>query len=341
MALRTLSVCSGYGGLDLALGLALGGECRPACYVEREAFSAALLVERMADSTLGHAPVWDDLCTFDGRAWRGVVDLVVGGYPCQPYSQAGKRTGSEHESYLWPHVLRVLLESGAGLAFFENVRGHLKNGFPEVRADLERNGFRVEHVLLGAEDVGAPHGRKRLFILAYSDGAGLESLRRCGELVEGFWQAFRLHADGQGCPSACLREGVGQAAPAGIRRVQDVRSEETGGPHTDQRGPWVGLGDPPGSRLEGGHADRPDADELLPWPSGAPLEWPPGPDDTAAWAAALERRPDLEPSLRRVADGAAYRVDRLRALGNGVVPKQAAVAFCMLVRKALGILASP
>lgn len=235
------------------------------------------------------------------------MDLVHGGYPCQPYSQAGKRTGDKHESFLWPHVLRVLLETGAPVGFFENVRGHLKRGFPEVRAELEACGFTVDHIMLGAEDVGAPHGRQRLFILAYSNDRGLGILRDCWKLVEGVWQEQWNHADGQGCPSACLR------------------------------GRGVALGDPSGERLEGVQPDGGHPDQRLPGPAGAPLEWPPRPNEYEAWRAVLERRPDLEPALRRVAHGPPNRVDRLHALGNGVVPKQATEAFRTLLARVPGI----
>lgn len=89
-----LSLCSGAGGLDLGLAIACPGY-RAVGYVERETYAAAILVARMEDATLDPAPVWDDLATFDGRPWRGAVDVVTAGYPCQPFSVAGKRKGSD------------------------------------------------------------------------------------------------------------------------------------------------------------------------------------------------------------------------------------------------------
>lgn len=79
-----LALCAGVGGLELGLRLAIGPSYRTVCFVEREAFAAATLVARMEDEALDQAPVWDDLTTFDGRPWCGVVDLVAAGFPCQP-----------------------------------------------------------------------------------------------------------------------------------------------------------------------------------------------------------------------------------------------------------------
>ena len=77
-------------------------------HVERETFAAATLVARMEDASLDQAVVWDDVGTFDGRPWRGAVDIVTAGYPCQPFSVAGRRLGSEDPRHLWPHVARII-----------------------------------------------------------------------------------------------------------------------------------------------------------------------------------------------------------------------------------------
>ena len=89
-----LSLCSGAGGIDLGLTLALPGY-RAVGHVERETYAAATLVARMEDAALDHAPLWDDIATFDGKPWRGAVDIVSAGYPCQPFSVAGKRRGAD------------------------------------------------------------------------------------------------------------------------------------------------------------------------------------------------------------------------------------------------------
>ena len=130
-----LSLCSGAGGLDLGLAIAIPGY-RAVGHVERETFAAATLVARMEDASLDRAVVWDDVGTFDGRPWRGAVDIVTAGYPCQPFSVAGKRRGADDPRHLWPHVARIIGEVEPPFVFLENVAHHLRLGFPEVASGL-------------------------------------------------------------------------------------------------------------------------------------------------------------------------------------------------------------
>ena len=88
-------------------------------HVERETYAAAILVARMEDAALDPAPVWDDVATFDGRPWRGAVDIVTAGYPCQPFSVAGKRRGADDPRHLWPHVARIVGEVEPPFVFLE------------------------------------------------------------------------------------------------------------------------------------------------------------------------------------------------------------------------------
>jgi len=115
--LRGLSVCSGIGGLELAIKIVLGDGYRTVAYVERDAYAAATLVERMEEQALDIAPIWSDLLTFDCRRWRGLVDLVVGGFPCQPWSYAGKRKGIDDSRWLWPAIARIVRELRPRLVF--------------------------------------------------------------------------------------------------------------------------------------------------------------------------------------------------------------------------------
>lgn len=161
-----LALCAGAGGLELGLHIALPGY-RTVGYVEREAHAAAALVARMADSALDTAPVWDDVATFDGRPWRGIVDLVSGGYPCQGESNAGRRRGVDDPRWMWPHFRRILDDTGAEWGFFENVGPHLSRSFPVVLDDLQGLGYRVAAGLFTAFEAGASHQRERLFILAH------------------------------------------------------------------------------------------------------------------------------------------------------------------------------
>ena len=161
-AINGLSLCAGIGGLDLGLGLAVPGY-RTVGYVERDAYAAATLVARMADQTLDTAPVWDDLSTFDGRPWRGVVDLVIGGYPCQPFSNAGKRLGADDPRHLWPDWYRLIRESRPPAVFGEQSDAAIGHGWLDlVQADLEGLGYTCGALVTPAAGFGAPHGRHRI-----------------------------------------------------------------------------------------------------------------------------------------------------------------------------------
>jgi len=164
-----LSLCSGAGSLDLGLTIAIPGY-RALGYVERETFAAATLVARMEDAALDQAPVWDDVATFDGRPWRGSVDILSAGYPCQPFSVAGKRLGTEDPRHLWPHAARIIGECEPPCVSLENVAHHLRLGFPEVASGLVGMGYKLAAGLFTAAEVGAPHKRERLFILAIREG---------------------------------------------------------------------------------------------------------------------------------------------------------------------------
>jgi DNA (cytosine-5)-methyltransferase 1 len=163
---RVLSLCAGIGGIDLGLSLALPA-ARTVCYVENEATACEKLVARIEDGALDDAPVWTDLRTFNGRKWRGLVHCVSGGYPCQPFSCAGKQRGAKDPRHLWPHVARIIREVQPEWVFLENVANHLRIGFREVARELRAMGYRVEAGLFSATEVGAPHLRKRLFVLAH------------------------------------------------------------------------------------------------------------------------------------------------------------------------------
>lgn len=164
---NTLSLFSGAGGLDLGLRMALPG-CRVVAYVEREGYACEVLASRMEEGRLDLAPIWTDVRTFDGRPWRGVVDLIAAGYPCQPYSAAGKRLGDRDHRALWPHVRRIVDEVRPAGVFLENVAHHVARGFEGVWNDLCERGFAVEAGLFTAAEVGAGHLRRRLFVLAHS-----------------------------------------------------------------------------------------------------------------------------------------------------------------------------
>lgn len=161
---NVLSLCSGAGGLDHGLRLAVPS-ARAVCYVEIEAYACEVLATRMEEKLLHPAPIWSNIKTFDGKRWRGLVDCVIGGYPCQPFSAAGRRLGEHDPRHLWPYVARIVEDIDPDYCFFENVEGHVNIGFEQVKSELERLCYRVEAGLFSAAEVGASHLRKRLFIL--------------------------------------------------------------------------------------------------------------------------------------------------------------------------------
>jgi len=173
-----LALFAGAGGLELGLKIAVRNLATVA-YVEREAYAAAVLVARMEDETLDRAPVWDDVTTFDGKPFRGLVDIVSGGFPCQDLSVAGKRAGIDGErSGLWSEFARLIGEIRPRYVFIENVSGLLANGpMRRVLGDLADLGFDAEWERIPASSVGAPHRRERFFLLARVSDAERDELR--------------------------------------------------------------------------------------------------------------------------------------------------------------------
>ena len=333
-----LSLCSGAGGLDLGLAIAIPGY-RAVGYVERDAFAASILVARMEDAALDQAPVWDDIATFDGHPWRGAVDIVTAGYPCQPFSVAGKRRGADDPRHLWPHVARIIGEVEPPFVFLENVAHHLRLGFPEVAAGLVGMGYRLAAGLFTAAEVGAPHKRERLFILAIREGDELaDPARLLWNPVE--WR--EPDGDAAAVADAADRQlpqpgrqterrkgpgqpGAGLADADGKRRLQaECRQPENSRPDPCDRN----VDDADGARSQG-RGDEPCQH------TGERPAWPPGPHDADGWARYLSCAPDVEPAVRRGADGLAHRVDRLRLCGNGVVPLVAAHALRTLATQLL------
>lgn len=174
--MRELHLFAGVGGGILG-GMQLGHEC--VCAVEIDPYCQQVLRERQADGSLGQFPIYPDVREFDATEWLGQVDVVCGGFPCQPWSVAGKRLGTADPRHLWPEMARIIGECRPRYVFAENVQ--LK-AFAEPYADLRRMGYTVPPALcLSAQDVGAPHIRKRWWLLAHTNGEGLEgrSAQRC------------------------------------------------------------------------------------------------------------------------------------------------------------------
>ena len=170
-AITHISLCAGYGGIDLGLRGAIPN-LRTVAFSEIEAFACANLVAKMEAGHLDCAPIWTDLKTFPWGAFRDRVDILSGGYPCQPFSAAGKRLGTDDPRHLWPFIADGIRLLRPRLCFFENVEGHISLGLREVISELESMGYAVSWGIFSAREVGAPHQRKRVFILAMADNGG-------------------------------------------------------------------------------------------------------------------------------------------------------------------------
>jgi DNA (cytosine-5)-methyltransferase 1 len=168
--MNELALFAGAGGGILG-GKLLGW--RTVCAVECESYAASVLAARQNDGVLQAFPIWDDVRTFDGNAWRGVVDVVSGGFPCQDISVAGKGAGIIGErSGLWTHMARIIGEVRPRFVFVENSPALLTRGLGVVLGDLASLGYDCKWRVLGAVDVGANHKRDRLWIVANAKRAG-------------------------------------------------------------------------------------------------------------------------------------------------------------------------
>ena len=266
--INVLSFCSGYAGIERGLDLA-GVKHRVLAYVEIEAFAIANLVAKMEDGTLESAPIYTNLKTFPAHLFRDCVDLITGGYPCQPFSSAGKRLGDEDPRHLWPYIADAIDDVRPGRVFFENVDGHISMGLREVLSALEGRGYRQTWGVFSAAEVGAPHQRKRVFIMADA-----------------------------GCSSSAEGEQPSEPRPA---RTSEPSAGARGGMHE-------------GANEEGSRWAARPGQEQYSWEEPRTI-----------------RR--TQPGMGGAPDGSANRVDRLRLLGNGVVPQTVAKAWTTLTEQ--------
>lgn len=172
-----LALCAGYGGLELGIESFFDGY-RTVCYVEGGLYPAAEIVKKMEKGWMDEAPIWSNVRTFDGSSWRGTVDIISGGFPCQPYSTAGKELGTADPRDLWPDVARIVGEVLPEYIFFENVPGIVKWRLDSIILDLHQVGYDCSWCVLGAVDAGAPHRRNRWFLFGVRNAADTSGFGR-------------------------------------------------------------------------------------------------------------------------------------------------------------------
>jgi DNA (cytosine-5)-methyltransferase 1 len=209
--MNELALFAGAGGGILG-GHLLGW--RTVCAVEWEPYPASVLLARQNDGMLPPFPVWDDIQTFDGRPWRGIVDVVSGGFPCQDISAAGGGAGIEGErSGMWKEMARVICEVRPRFVFVENSPMLTSRGLGTVLGDLASLGFDAKWGVLGAADVGAPHQRDRIWIVAHASS------------IDG-WDVLRGQL-GESQESKSRNCGVDMAYPKNKRRQKDMGNAES------------------------------------------------------------------------------------------------------------------
>lgn len=229
--ITTLEMCAGYGGIGLGLKNIFGERLRTIAYCELEGFAQANLISKMEKGLLDAAPIWSDLKTFPYESFHGLVDILIAGYPCQPFSAAGKRAGKDDSRHLWPWIADGIRILRPGMCFFENVEGHISLGLSSVISDLEELGYKVSWGIFSASEVGAPHQRKRVFILACDQSVGIQG---CGA---GWLQEPRPHA-GQALPVRSGDAGGGELANAGRIEPQGWNGVADGQQSGAGRIPW-------------------------------------------------------------------------------------------------------
>ena len=334
--MRVGSLFSGIGGIEL--GLERAGGFETAWFVEWDAYAQAVLRKHWSG-----VPVYGDVKSID---WGAVepVDVLTGGFPCQPHSVAGKRGASSDERDLWPECRRAIAALKPRVCLFENVPGLLTSEkgefFKRVIDDFYNLGYRPRVYRLSARDVGALHLRKRIFIVAYprSSRAGMEEHRGGGQAREPL---------GASSP-AVLRQEEWSACAEGIdtnstdvadsesgkndRRERRVVAQKTEGRESgDSSIDFGGENVADSSRLLGIAIERDEQDGFLPkdatdaHSAGCKEQWGTissreehSPTEFGSWW-------EFEPDVGRVAHGVPSRVDRLKCLGNAVVPQCAEV----------------
>ena len=279
--MNELALFAGAGGGILG-GHLLGW--RTVCAVEWEPYPASVLVARQNDGILPPFPVWDDVQTFDGRPWRGLVDVVSGGFPCQDISAAGGGAGIDGErSGMWKHMARIVGEVRPSIVFVENSPLLVGRGLAVVLGDLTALGYDAEWFCLSASNCGAPHQRDRIWLVANANGIGSDGWRKRYGRHEGLHRTETTERCSHDFSASRCCEAL---AYADRQRQQEQHVAAI--------------------------ADQPRQHSRRLASGGGIGRWP------------------TEPDVGRVADGVAARVDRLKAIGNGQVPRVAAAAFALL-----------
>lgn len=175
--MNELALFAGAGG-GLLASSQLGWRTR--CAVEIDSYARKSLLARQRDGVLERFPIWDDITTFDGSQWKGSIDIISGGFPCQDISAAGKGDGiGGKKSGLWKHMARIVCEVRPDFVWVENSPMLVVRGLGTVIGDLSAMGYDCRWCIVGAHHAGASHIRNRIWILAYSNSAQCNRRKLC------------------------------------------------------------------------------------------------------------------------------------------------------------------
>jgi DNA (cytosine-5)-methyltransferase 1 len=275
---RHLDLFSGIGGFALACRMVGGIETVGFC--ERDNYCQRVLKKHWPD-----VPICNDIHEMKGNEY-GPIDLITGGFPCQPYSVAGERRGNEDDRAIWPQMLRVISEARPAWVLGENVPGIITLALDGVLADLEGEGYACETLSIPACGVDAKHRRERIWIVAHAKGARIngesrdlcETQRRSGRALCGEFVG--------------TSQNVAHSENPGLERTDTARTTRPNGRASECRSDVADAANPRAEGMRGREI--------------TPAHWEP------------------EPNVGRVANGIPNRVDRLRGLGNAIVPQVAA-----------------
>lgn len=330
--MNELALFSGAGGGILASYL-LGW--RTVCAVERDAYAAQVLAQRQNDGILEAFPIWSDITSFDGKPWRGIVDVISGGFPCQDISSAGKGAGIEGErSGLWSEMARIISEVRPSYVFVENSPMLVSRGLTRVISDLAKMGYDAQWARFSASNFGAPHIRDRIWIVGYSRSERLNTgWENNGKYDRHFTSSAnknsRTLANTQsiGCKTNGLSIGAQQEKSLSginskdVANPKSIRLEQAGKCKSSSEKWFTRCG----HELSDTNCERCKQVEQRVF-SRTQSEGTPDPSQYSSFARGREWWA-IEPELGRVADGVANRVDRLKAIGNGQVSIVAKSAF--------------
>jgi DNA (cytosine-5)-methyltransferase 1 len=358
--MNELALFAGAGGGILG-GKLLGW--RTVCAVEWDSYAASVLVARQNDKTLDPFPIWDDVQTFDGRPWRGRVDVISGGFPCQDISCAGKGAGIDGErSGMWGHMARIVSEVRPEYVFVENSPMLVGRGLTRVLSDLAKMGYDARWGIVGAHHVAAPHKRDRIWIVAHSNLPQCEGGRVSSRIQEKNAHLGCGSKYGNACQDVADSDNNGLASTEKPRstvkgsnncstgsqqtsKSERLRSSRSNKDVADSEKLQCDGSDNnarnlsqsktiPESRNDGGESDVADSK----MPDDSPMQ-----DQkrhkkrtqgefgrSSGSGSGGKQWWASEPELGRVANGVAHRVDRLKCIGNGQVPHVAAYAWRLL-----------